>query len=93
MNITASATDKVRVQNDDSSTKKGPYYLNTGIAPFLENDIIYNLEGETLTLVPAFPSVPEIDPAGIGSVLAFVAAALGMVEQRGRQKQPAVTRG
>jgi hypothetical protein len=85
MNITASATDKVRVQNDDSSTKKGPYYLNTGIAPFLENDIIYNLEGETLTLVPASAPVPEIDPAGIGSVFAFVAAALGLIEQRRRR--------
>ena len=62
--------------------KDGPYYLNTGIAPFLEYDIIYNLEGETLTLVPAFPPVPEIYPAGIGSVLALVAAALGMIEQR-----------
>ena len=93
INITASATDKVGVQNDDSSTKKGPYYLNTGIAPFLEYDVVYNLDGETLTLVPAFPSVPEIDPAGIGSVLALVAAALGLVEQRRLQKQPAVTRG
>ena len=93
MNITASSSDKVGVQNDDSSTKHGPYYLNTGIAPFLENDIIYNLEGETLTLVPAFAPVPEIDPAGIGSVLALLAAAIGLVEQRGRQKQPAVTRG
>jgi len=93
MNITASATDKVGVQNDDSSTKQGPYYLNTGIAPFLEYDLVYNLEGETLTLVPASAPVPEIDPAGIGSVLALVAAAIGLVEQRGRQKQPAVTRG
>ena len=93
INITASATDKVGVQNDDSSTKKGPYYLHTGIAPFLEYDVVYNLDGETLTLVPAFPSVPEIDPAGIGSVLALVAAALGLVEQRRLQKQPAVTRG
>jgi len=32
--------------------------------------------------VPAFAPVPEIDPAGIGSVLALVAAALGLVEQR-----------
>ena len=87
MNITASATDKVGVQNDDSPTKQGPYYLNTGIAPFLENDIIYNLEGETLTLVPAFAPVPEIDPAGIGSVLSLVAAALGLVEQRRRQNR------
>ena len=87
MNITASATDKVGVQNDDSPTKQGPYYLNTGIAPFLENDIIYNLEGETLTLVPAFAPVPEIDPAGIGSVLSLVAAALGLIEQRRRQNR------
>ena len=93
MTITASSSDKVGVQNDDSSTKQGPYYLNTGIAPFLEYDLVYNLDGETLTLVPAFPPVPEIDPAGIGSVLALVAAALGLVEQRGRQKQPAVIRG
>ena len=99
MNITASATDKVRVQNDDnhtnddSSTRTGPYYLNTGIAPFLEYDIVYNLEGETLTLVPASAPVPEIDPAGFGSVFALVAAAFGLIEQRGRQKRPAVTRG
>jgi autotransporter-associated beta strand protein len=105
MNITASPTDKVRVQNDDnhtsddsstnddSSTRTGPYYLNTGIAPFLEYDIVYNLEGETLTLVPASAPVPEIDPAGFGSVFALVAAAFGLIEQRGRQKRPAVTRG
>ena len=88
MNITASATDKVGVQNHDTSAEsaeQGPYYLNTGIAPFLVYDIVYNLEGETLTLVPAFPSVPEIDPAGFGSVFAFVAAALGLIEQRRRR--------
>jgi len=34
-----------------------------------------------------------IDSAGIGSVLPLVAAAIGLVEHRGRQKQPAFTRG
>jgi hypothetical protein len=86
MNITASATDKVAVQNhDDTSNKPGPYYLNTGIAPFLEYDIVYNLDGGTLTLVPASAPVPEIDPAGFGSVFAFVAAAFGLIEQRRRK--------
>jgi hypothetical protein len=88
MNITASATDKVAVQNhDDTSNKPGPYYLNTGIAPFLEYDIVYNLDGGTLTLVPASAPVPEIDPAGFGNVLAVLAAALGLVEQRRRQNR------
>ena len=85
MNITASATDKVGVQNHDTPTEQGPYYLNTGIAPFLEYDIVYSLDGGTLTLVPASAAVPEIDPAGFGSVFAFVAAAFGLIEQRRRK--------
>jgi hypothetical protein len=82
MSITASATDKVKVQYKD-----GPYYLNTGIAPFLEYDVIYDLEGQTLSLVAVSATVPEIDPAGIGSVLALVTGALGLIEQRRRQKR------
>ena len=65
MALTASATDKVDVQYKD-----GPYYLNTGITPFTQYDFIYDLSGQTLTMV----AVPE--PAtltmlvGVGMALA-----------------------
>jgi len=66
MNVTASATDKVDVQYKD-----GPYYLNTGIAPFTHYDFVYDLSGQTLTMV----AVPE--PATLGlAVAGIVAAAL-----------------
>lgn len=82
MNITASATDKVKVQYKDT-----PYYFNTGIAPFLQYDIVYDLQGQTLSLVTPASAVPEVDPAGIGSVLALVAAAIGLIEDHRRRKQ------
>lgn len=37
------------------------------------------------TVDPISEVVPEIDPAGLGSVLAFVSGALGMLERRRRQ--------
>ena len=41
--------------NDDRVSVKdgGSYYLNTGLLPFLHNDLIVNLQGGTLTLAPA----------------------------------------
>lgn len=66
MNVTASAADKVDVQYKD-----GPYYLNTGIAPFTHYDFVYDLSGQTLTMV----AVPE--PATLVlAVAGIVAAAL-----------------
>ena len=48
-----------------------------------------SLYGISETLTVASPSsVPEIDPAGMGSVLALVTGALGLLEQR-RRKQAA----
>jgi len=38
--------------------------------------------GETVSLVAASSPVPEIDPAGMGSVLALVTGALGLTERR-----------
>lgn len=62
MSVTASATDKVGVQY-----KEGPYYLNTGIAPFTQYDFIYDLSGRTLTMA----AVPE--PSTIAMALAGIA--------------------
>jgi hypothetical protein len=73
MDVTASATDKVDVQYKD-----GPYYLNTGIAPFTQYDFIYDLSGQTLTMV----AVPE--PATIG--LALAASACGSFVLQRRRK-------
>lgn len=77
LTVLASDSNKVKVKDD------GKYYLNTGIAPFLGNDVIYNLEGQTLTLVAM---VPEMNPGGIGSVLLLVAGGLGLLERRRRPK-------
>lgn len=74
MDVTASATDKVDVQYKD-----GPYYLNTGIAPFTQYDFIYDLSGQTLTMV----AVPE--PATIG--LALAASACGSFVLQRRRKR------
>lgn len=74
MDVTASATDKVDVQY-----KEGPYYLNTGIAPFTQYDFIYDLSGQTLTMV----AVPE--PATIA--LALAASACGSFVLQRRRKR------
>jgi len=74
MDVTASATDKVDVQYKD-----GPYYLNTGIAPFTQYDFIYDLSGQTLTMV----AVPE--PATIA--LALAASACGSFVLQRRRKR------
>jgi hypothetical protein len=64
MDLTASATDKVDVQYKD-----GPYYLNTGIAPFATYDFIYDLSGQTLTMVTV-PEPAVLTLAGLGGVAA-----------------------
>ena len=65
MNLTASAADKVDVQYKDS-----PYYLNTGIAPFTQYDIIYDLSGQTLALVAVpEPSTLLLTTSGLGVAL------------------------
>ena len=49
-----------------------------------------SLYGISETLTVASPSsVPEIDPAGMGSVLALVTGALGLLEQRRRKRAAA----
>jgi hypothetical protein len=77
MSGTASSTDKVDVQYKD-----GPYYLNTGIAPFTQYDIIYDLSGQTLTMV----AVPE--PAtlalALGAIMFSGAEAVRQRRIRGR---------
>lgn len=65
MNLLASAADKVEVQYKD-----GPYYLNTGIAPFTQYDIIYDLSGQTLALVAVpEPSTLLLTTSGLGVAL------------------------
>ena len=74
MDLTVSGSDKVDVQY-----KEGPYYLNTGIAPFTQYDFIYDLSGQTLTMV----AVPE--PATIA--LALAASACGSFVLQRRRKR------
>lgn len=40
---------------------------------------------EELTVASGPAPVPEIDPAGMGSVLALVTGAIGLIEQRRRR--------
>ena len=77
MDVTASAADKVGVQYKD-----GPYYLNTGIAPFTQYDLIYNLADAQLTIV----AVPE--PSALALAVAAIAAGGGSAwrqRRRGRR--------
>jgi hypothetical protein len=46
------------------------YYLNTGILPFLSNDIIYDLHGAQLTLVPQ-PTPEPLTVAGLAAAAAL----------------------
>jgi len=81
IDLTTSPADKVRVQFH--SPFGDVYYLNTGITPFTANDVVYDLAGQTLTLVPR-SAVPELDPSGVGVVIAVVGGVLGLLE-RGRR--------
>lgn len=42
-------------------------YINTGILPFLSNDIVYNLQAQTVTLAPQAPE-PVPEPLSIGGI-------------------------
>jgi hypothetical protein len=49
-----------------------------------------SLSGSSLVLnIQGSAPVPEIDPAGLGSVLALVTGTLGLLERRRRQTTPA----
>ena len=82
MSLTASASDKVDVQYKD-----GPYYLNTGIAPFTQYDFVYDLSGRTLSMV----AVPE--PSTIALLAGGIVAALwrrrtgGLTPRRGCRRR------
>lgn len=67
--------DLVGVQSDS-------YYFNTGILPFLSNDIIYNLSAMQLTLVPQSAPVPA--PLGLSGVVAAAALSRRIRVLRGR---------
>lgn len=56
-------------------TQKGGFYTTNGGAS-------YNTPGNTLSMQITGTAVPEIDPAGMGSVLALVTGMLGLLERR-----------
>jgi hypothetical protein len=60
------------------------YYLNTGILPFLSNDIIYNLQNAQLTLVPQ----PTPEPLSVTGL-----AAAGALSRRLRRLARRARRG
>lgn len=56
--------DKVAVQY---SSDNPDYYFNTGITPFMANDLVYDLANQRLILVPVpEPATPGVAAAGIG---------------------------
>ena len=61
--------------SDYFSAGTGDFYVREG------GSLQYSADGP-LTLTLSSSAVPEIDPAGIGSVLTLVAGALGLVERR-----------
>ncbi|NDC54346.1 MAG: PEP-CTERM sorting domain-containing protein, partial [Planctomycetia bacterium] len=75
MSLTASGSDRVAVQD-----KNGPYYLNTGISPFTQYDIIYDLSGSTLTMAPVpEPGTLVLAAAGLGAALLTLRRRRGML--------------
>jgi len=58
------------------------YYLTSDQAHYTTGITTAQVEGGQLLLIQA---VPEIDPAGMGSVLALVGGALGLLERRRRK--------
>ena len=55
-------------------------YADWGVTPGSSRQVTINGTSETVTINIA--PVPEIDPAGMGSVLALVTGALGLLERR-----------
>ena len=55
-------------------------YSDWGVTPGSSRQVTINGTSETVTINIA--PVPEIDPAGMGSVLALVTGALGLLERR-----------
>ena len=75
--------------NDAESGQFIYAYVNMGLSdPNATFDKIVvrgnNFEFDNLTTSPQSTPVPEIDPAGMGSVLALVTGALGLLERRRR---------
>ncbi|NBV45824.1 MAG: hypothetical protein EBR86_09340 [Planctomycetia bacterium] len=76
----ADSTREVRGGGWDIS---GPYYVSSSIYGSLDPSTEGNFLGFRLASSASGPSgVPEIDPAGIGSVLGLVCGALGLLERR-----------
>jgi hypothetical protein len=71
--------DTFGVYNGDSTKSNSKWLVNAGVTPS-ETHAFYGVSAE-LTVGGSSP-VPEIDPAGMGSVLALVTGALGLVERR-----------
>jgi len=67
------------VQGYDTSSYR--YYLMADQQHYLTGTNL-TVEGGQLLLMSRSNGIPEIDPAGIGSVLALVSAALGLLENR-----------
>jgi len=63
-------------------TFTGLTYADIGFTP---GTYTWTLLGSSDTVVMEIAGVPEIDPAGMGSVLALVTGALGLLERRRRQ--------
>lgn len=62
----------------DSTNLTDGYVASVGSGGQTRLDLV------TVTAVPSAP-VPEIDPAGMGSVLALVTGGLGLLERRRRR--------
>ena len=75
------------VDSDLLAITKDKHYLNTGILPFLSNDVIYNLQASTVTLAPQAPE-PVPGPLSIGGVSVAAVMARRMRRLRRRLLQP-----
>ena len=85
------AVNDAKVSTKNSINSPG-LYVNTGITAFFGNDVVFALttpgNAGGAGFVGFSPvSVPEIDPTGVGSVLAMIGGGLGLLERR-RQGDP-----
>ena len=75
------------VDSDLVAIARDKHYLNTGILPFLSNDVVYDLQAQTVTLVAQAPE-PVPEPLSIGGISVAAVMARRLRRLRRQLLQP-----